>query len=524
MRRRTLLAGSGAALLPAPSIAREAPAATLRFVPAANLTILDPVVTSDPAAGVHGYYVFDTLYAVDGTLTPRPQMAAGHEVADGGRTWRIRLREGLRFHDGTPVRGIDCVASLRRWCARKPFGQLLAAATEAWRAPDDRTLELRLVRPFPLLLDAIAAPDAPAWMMPERLALADPNTGVKEMTGSGPYRFVPGAFNSGSRVVYERFDGYVPRSEPPDWASGGKVAHFKRIEWHVIPDPATAANALMTGEVDWWEAPLPDLMPLLKANPDIAFQVGKPLGGIAYTRLNCLQPPFSDTKARQAVLLAVVQDDYMRAAFGDDTALWAQCRSLWPKRTPYYDEADTALMPGSLAAGRAALRQTRYAGEKVVLMQPTDRPAENAFSQVTAELLRALGMNVEVQAMDWGTLVQRRGTREPVEKGGWSLFHGSSFPATVCANPGSSYFVRGQGAKGWEGWWGSAEAEALASSWVNAPDEASRREYARQLGHLALSEAATIPLGQSFDQTAFRTRITGIIPGARPYPWGVRPA
>jgi peptide/nickel transport system substrate-binding protein len=344
------------------------------------------------------------------------------------------------------------------------------------------------------------------------------------MTGSGPYRFVPGEFNSGSRVVYEKFDAYVPRDEPPDWASGGKVAHFQRIEWHVIPDPATAANALMTGEVDWWEAPLPDLMPLLKANPDIAFQVGKPLGGLAFTRLNCLHPPFNDTKTRQAVLRATVQDDYMRAAYGDDPALWTLCKSLWPKRTPYYDEADAALMPGSLEAGRAALEQSGYAGEKVVLMQPTDRPAENAFSQITAELLRGLGMNVDVQSMDWGTLVQRRGTREPVEKGGWSLFHGSSFPATVCANPGSSYFVRGQGAKGWEGWWSSAEAEALASSWVNAPDEASRRGYARQLGHIALAEAATIPLGQSFDQTAFRRRITCIVPGARPYPWGVRPA
>jgi len=328
MRRRTLLTGGSAAILAAPAIAQDQRASTLRFIPGASLNVLDPIWITDPVTVVHGNYVFDTLYAVDGNLLPRPQMAAGHEVSDDGRIWRIKLRPGLMFHDGTPVRAIDCIASLQRWTTRRPFGQLLAKAVDAFAAPDDRTIEIHLTRPFPLLIDAIATPDSSAFIMPERLARTDPNTQVKEMVGSGPYRFVASEYDAGNRVVYEKFDGYVARTEPPEWATGAKVAHFRRVEWHVIPDAATAAAALMTGEVDWWERPNLDLMPMLAANSKISFLINNPYGRLAFMRFNCVQPPFDDVRLRRAVMQAVVQDDYMRAAFGDDTSLWVTCKSL----------------------------------------------------------------------------------------------------------------------------------------------------------------------------------------------------
>jgi peptide/nickel transport system substrate-binding protein len=523
MRRRAMLAGSSAALLTKIAIGQDRRATTLRFVPVANLSVLDPIWSTDPVASVHGNYVFDTLYAADGDLTSRPQMASGHEVSDDGRTWRIRLRDGLTFHDATPVRAVDCVASLQRWCVRKPFGQLLAKAVDKWVARDDRTIEIRLTRPFPLLLDAIATPDAPALIMPDRLARTDPNTALKEMVGSGPYRFITDEYNSGSRVVYEKFDAYVPRNEPPDWASGGKVAHFGRIEWHVIPDSATAAAALMTGEVDWLEAPQVDLMTMLIANSNISFKIANPYGKLGFMRFNCLQPPFDNVHLRRAVMRGVVQEDYMRAAFGDDTSSWAQCKCLWPRKTPYYSDDDASLVRGSLDAGHTALKDAGYAGEKVVILNPADRPSESALAQVSADSLHKMGMNVDLQQTDWGSLVKRRASQEPVEKGGWSMFLGA-LPATLCANPGSSYLVRGQGAAGWFGWWANAHAEELADAWAYAPDQASQRQYAKELGHLAMTEVPTIPLGQPYERTAFRKSITGILPGARPYPWNARPA
>jgi peptide/nickel transport system substrate-binding protein len=279
----------------------------------------------------------------------------------------------------------------------------------------------------------------------------------------------------------------------------------------------------MTGEVNWLEAPQVDLMPMLVANSDIVSKIANPYGKLGFIRLNCLQPPFDDVRLRRAVMRGVVQEDYMRAAFGDDTSTWTQCKSLWPRKTPYYSDDDASLVPGSLDAGRTALKDAGYAGQKVVILNPADRPDYSALAQVSADSLHRMGMNVDLQQTDYGSLLKRRASQESVERGGWSMFLGH-LPATVCANPGSSFLVRGQGAAGWFGWWANAQAEELANAWAYAPDQASQQRFAKELGHLAMMEAPTIPLGQPYERTAFRKSITGILPGARPYPWNVRPA
>ncbi len=531
MERRSLIKGAAALLaaplvpaMAAPAVAQDLRARTLRFIPQTNLSVLDPVWTTATVTSNHGYYVFDTLYSTDSQLRPRPQMAEGHEVSDDRLRWRIRLRPGLLFHDGTPVLARDCVASLKRWCAREPFGQLLAKVVADWVAADDRTIELRLSRPFPLLLDALAKSDASVpFIMPERLALTDPNKAITEMVGSGPYRFVAAEFNSGNQMVYEKFDRYLPRPEAPDWATGGKVAHFSRIEWHVIPDPSTAASALLAGEVDWWERPLADLQPLLAGNKAIVREVSDPSGRLALMRLNCLQPPFDDVRLRRAVMRSVVQETYMRATQGDDTTLWTTCRSLWPRFTPYYGDADADLMPGSLDAARSAMKEAGYAGQRAVIISPTDYPDIGPLGQVTADTLKRAGFAVDMQETDWGTVVQRRTNREPVSRGGWSIFH-TTGAASGYANPAVSPLVRGQGDRGWFGWWSNKDAEAMADEWLFAPDPASQTRIARQMGRLAMDEVATIPLGQFFVRTAHRASVTGIVPGPTPYPWGVRPA
>ena len=527
IRRRHLLAGLGASglvtQLAAPAVAQKVP--TLRFVPQSNLTSLDPIWTTATVTGNHGYYVYDTLYSADSKLRAQPQMAEGHEVSADGRVWRIRLRDGLRFHDGTPVRSVDCTASLQRWAVREPVGQLLARVVETWGAADDRTLELRLTRPFPQLLDALAKPDSSIpFIMPERIARTDPMKGFTEVIGSGPYRFLPDEFVSGSRVAYARFDGYVPRQEAPDWATGAKIAHFPRVEWNIIPDPATAAAALSNGEVDWWERPLNDLLPALRRNPNIETSIQDPSGRLALMRLNHLQPPFNDVRLRRAVMMTVNQEDYMRVANGDDPELWQQCLSLYPCGTPYADEtAGKRLIRGDLAEARRMLREAGYAGQKVVVINPTDYPAIGGLGQVTADTLAKAGMNVDFQESDWGTVTQRRVSREPVERGGWSIFH-TTGSAAGYSNPAVSALVRGQGAQGWFGWWDSPKAEAMVQEWLDAPDESSQRRIAQAISTMALEEVATIPLGLFFVRTAYRKTLTGLLQGVAPYPWNIRQA
>src|SRR5579872_1286559 len=220
MQRRVLLQsavatvvaaqGAGVSSLAAPAIAQPAKVATLRFVPQANLTLLDPVFTTATVTSNHGYYVFDTLYSVGPDGVSAPQMAEGHSVSDDKLTWRIRLRDGLWFHDGSPVRAADCIASIERWAVRDPFGQLLAAAVDSYAAPDDRTIQVKLTKPFPLLDTALGKADSSVpFIMPERLAMTAEDKPVTEMVGSGPYRFIANEYVNGSRVVYERFDKYV---------------------------------------------------------------------------------------------------------------------------------------------------------------------------------------------------------------------------------------------------------------------------------------------------------------------------
>ncbi|HYZ65081.1 MAG TPA: ABC transporter substrate-binding protein [Acetobacteraceae bacterium] len=523
MRRRTLLQGLAASALAAPALAQKVP--TLRFVPQSNLAVLDPIWTTATVTGNHGYYVYDMLYAVDAKLQPRPQMAEGHEVADDGRTWRFRLREGLRFHDNTPVRAQDCIASIKRWAVREPIGQLLARVAAEYVNIDDRTFEIRLTRPFPLMLEALAKPDSSnPFIMPERIAATDPMKPFTEVVGSGPYRFLPDEYVSGSRVAYAKFDLYVPRKEPPEWATGAKIAYFPRIEWNIIPDPATAGAALMRGEVDWWERPLNDLLPTLRKAQGVQTEIQDRSGRMALMRLNHLQPPFNDKRIRQAVLMSVDQEEYMRAANGDDPALWKVCPSIYPCGTPY--ESFTAarrLMRGDLDAARRMLQEAGYAGQRVVIINPTDYPQIGPLGQVTADRLRRIGMNVDLQESDWGTVVQRRTSREPVEKGGWSIFH-TTGSSPGYSNPAVSTLVRGQGEKGWFGWWNGPKAEEMVQQWLEAPDPAERERLGQAIGDLALEEVATVPLGMFYVRTAFRAGLTGMLEGPAPYPWNIRPA
>jgi peptide/nickel transport system substrate-binding protein len=527
MQRRSFLQGTTASLLAAsaPALAQPARARTLRFVPQANLTILDPIITTASVTTAHGYCVFDTLYGVDAQLRPQPQMAEGTEVSDDGLTYSIRLRDGLKFHDGEPVRGSDCATSLRRWSQRDSFGQALAAAVGAWEAPDDRTVRIRLRRPFPHLLRAIAKPhSSPAFMMPERLAKTDVATQITEMVGSGPFRFVADEYLSGSRVVYARFDGYQPRSEPASWSAGGKQVHFDRLEWVVIPDSATAAASLKTGEIDWWEAALSDLVPSLSQTRGVVVTSLDPFGLILGLRFNHVTPPFDNVKLRQAILSAVTQDDYLQATSGGDPKTYRQCLAMFPCGLPGVTELGSEMMrqPPDLARARAAVAASGYRGEKVVILNPTDNQYIIPLGEITADLLRKLGMNVELQTMDWGTVTQRRTSREPVERGGWSIFH-TTWPGSSVTNPAENLYIRGAGANGWFGWHANPELEEQTTAWLNAGDAQHAQLLLDDIQRSAFRSVPIVPLGQLFPPTAYRG-LRDILPASAPFFWNVRRA
>ena len=206
--RRALLGLAGAAALPSFAIAQPASARVLRFVPQADLGGLDPVAVSSNVIRNHGYMVWDTLYGLTLDQQPRPQMCEGHTLSEDRRVWTFTLREGLLFHDGEPVRAVDCVASLRRWMEKDPFGQSIAAILVEAKPLDDRRFQLALNKPFGLLLFAIAARSV--FVMPERIAKTPASQQIKEVIGSGPYRFLADEWQTGAHAGYARFDRYRP--------------------------------------------------------------------------------------------------------------------------------------------------------------------------------------------------------------------------------------------------------------------------------------------------------------------------
>lgn len=523
--RRSLLLGAAAGSLPLPVIAAPEKARVLRFVPQANLTSLDPIWTTAAVTAEHAYYVFDTLYAVDSAFRPHPQMAAGHTVSSDGKIYEITLRDGLIFHDGTPVRASDCAASLKRWAARDTFGRTLAPFVDAWEAKDDRVLRVRLNKPFPLLIDALAKPAANSpFIMPERLAQTDPTKQITEMVGSGPYKFEPKEYVSGSRVVYTRFDQYKPRGEQPSWYSGAKVAHYDRVEWHIIPDPATASAALTAGEVDWWELVLADLMPMLKQTNGITIGMADPAGYVGVIRFNSLTPPFDNLLMRRAVMHTVDQREYMQAVTGNDPTSYQICHSFFPCGTPY----GNPISPDPMAAAdfnlaKQLVQQAGYKGEKIVILNPTDFPTIQPFGEITYANLKKLGLNVDLVETDWGTVVQRRESKAPADQGGWSIFH-TWWTGDGIMNPAISAIIRGQGAKGWFGWYDSPAMEALNARWLVAPTEQERGAIVNDMQKLAFTDVPTVPLGLFYIHTAYRSALAGVVPAPTAVPWGVHPA
>jgi peptide/nickel transport system substrate-binding protein len=525
MKRRSILkstvAGAVAAALPRFAIAQAANARVLRFVPQANLTLLDPIITTAAVTINHAWMVWDTLYGVNAKLEPKPQMAEGHTVSDDGRTWLIKLREGLKWHDGEPVRAQDCAPSLARWAARDPFGQNLLKAVDTWGVADDRTVKITLKKPFPLLIQAIA--QQTSFIMPERVAKTDPFKAIEEIVGSGPFRFLKDQFVAGSSAAWARFDGYVPRKEPPEWTSGAKVANFERIEWKVIPDSATAAAALQNGEVDWWEQVQADLVPMLQKNSSVVFGPSNPQAYVGGMRFNHLHPPFNNVLLRRAVLTAVNQEDYMTAIMGPNRSAWQVCRSQYPCGTTYGVETDLPVQKGDLETARKMVQQSGYKGEKAVIINPTDFPTIGPLGDITYDLLKKIGVNVELQATDWGSVVQRRNSKEPVEKGGWSIYH-TWFTGGFILNPVITPPYRGIGDTGWFGWYKNDKVEQLTDAWLDAKDDATRLKIAMEIQAENYAQVPTVTLGQFQIPTAWRNSLTGKLEATGPLFWNIKRA
>ncbi len=515
------LAGSGG--LSAPVLAQGAAARTLRFVPQANLANFDPIWGTQYVVRNASAMVWDTLYGVDDKIEPQRQMVEGEEVSQDGLTWTFKLREGLRFHDGEPVRAKDVVASVTRWMPRDPMGQMLKDIQQELVAVDDRSFRWVLRRPYPKLKYALGKTNTPmCFIMPERIARTDPFQQINEFIGSGPMSFVRNEWVPGARAVFQKFDRYVPRQEPASWLAGGKRMAVDRVEWVVMPDPATASAALQNGEVDWWENPITDLVPILRRNRNLMVDIADPLGNIGSFRMNHLHPPFNDVRIRRAVLMAMSQEDYMRALVGDDNNLWRPLPGFFTPGTPLYTEEGGEILKGprNLDGAKRLLAEAGYSNQPVTCLVAQDQPITKAQGDVTADLLKRMGMNVDFVATDWGTVGQRRAMKNPPGQGGWGMFH-TWHAGADCINPASYNAVRANGDGAWFGWPNIPAVEQEVTAWFDAPNLDAEKAAIGRLNRAAIENVVYAPTGFFLGYTAWRRNVSGIQKGPIPFFWGV---
>ena len=523
MKRRTLLQAATAGVLAAPNLAAAQGNRVLRFVPQANLSGMDAVAGTQYVVRNAALLVWDTLYGVNARLEPQPQMCEGHEADAEFKTWTFRLRPGLKFHDGAPVLSRDVIASLKRWMARDTMGQQIAARLVALEAPDDRSVRFRLNRPFSKMLYALGKNNAPvALIMPERIARTDPFQPIGEFVGSGPMKFNRGEWGPGARAVFERFADYPVRPEAAEWLAGGKRMMFDRIEW-IIMDPANAGAALQNGEIDWWETPLPGLVPLLKRNRNIALDIADPLGNIGILRMNHLQPPFNDVRVRRALLMALSQQDFMQAVVGENPDLWRPLPSFFTPGTALYSEEGGDLLKGprDIEGAKKLLSESGHLGAKVTLLVATDLPINKAEGEVTQDLLTRLGFSVDYVATDWGTVGARRARKDPPSQGGWNIFL-SWYAGADCVNPAPYTALDAGGDKAWFGWPNSPEVQARIADWYAAGDLAAEKKATAALNRASFDNVTYAPTGFFQMYQAWRTSLSGVVQAPFPVFWGVQ--
>jgi peptide/nickel transport system substrate-binding protein len=421
----------------------------------------------------------------------------------------------------------DVVQSLMRWMPRDPMGQLIRARLDVLEAVDDRTFRFRLNSPFPKMIFALGKNNTlMSFIMPERIARTDPFQHITEIVGSGPMRFKRDEWVPGSRAVFERFDGYVPCEEAPDWLSGGKRMLVDRIEWHILPDAATAAAALRSGEVDWWETALPDLIPVLRRNRNIQVDIADPLGNIGSFRLNHLHPPFNDVRARRAIQMALNQEDDMRAIVGSDDSLWKRLPFFFTPGMPAYTEAGGEILKGprSIEGAKRLLAAAGHNGQPITVLVAQDQAPLKAMGEVTNALLRSLGMNVDFVATDWGTVVQRRASRHRRARAdGTSSTPGMGAPtasrpppttrsAATAAAPGSAGRPARRPKRRWRSGWRRQHPLRRRPP--------TRRSY-EEINRAAMTDVIYIPTGFDLGYQAWRRDVTGIQKGPLPFFWGV---
>ena len=493
----------------------------IRAVMHSDLKIVDPIWTTAYITRNHGYMVYDTLFAMDEKGEIRPQMVEKYDASADKLTYSFTLRDGLLWHDGAPVTAEDCIASIKRWAAKDTLGQKVMSFVDTITAQGAKSFTIKLKEPTGLLIFALGKPSSNVpFMMPKRVAETDPNTQISDFTGSGPFVFKRDEWKPGDKAVYVKFDKYKPRAEPASGLAGGKVAKVDRVEWLAMSDQQQIINALLAGEIDYVEAPSHDLLPLLKKDPNIRLVDFNPLGNQYTFRPNHTQKPFDNPKVRQALWYAFNQKDFLQAVIGDPD-YYKTCKAMFVCGSPMAsDKGMEDALESNFKKAQELLKEAGYDGTPVVLMHSTDLGVLTNLAPVAKSLMERAGFKVDMQSMDWQTLVARRAKKDPPNAGGWNAFLTSWVSADIL-NPVMVGFLNAGCDKALFGWPCDPQIEKLRDDFARALDPAQQKQIAEAVQVREREVVTHLWLGQWYQPIAARKTIGGIPTAPVPVFWNV---
>lgn len=488
----------------------------MRAVLHADVRVLDPYWTTATIAGIHGMLVYDTLFGNNSKLEPQPQMVGKHEISPDRLTYTFTLRDGLKFHDGQPVTTKDVIASLKRWAVKDGVGQRLFGFVKTLEAVDAKTFKMELSKPYGMVLESLGKTGTSVpIIMREVDANTDPNTQIKEAIGSGPFKFAMDQWVPGSKAVYLKNPDYVPRpgKEPASFFAGSKYAGVDRLELVWISDPQTAMQALVNGEIDFYENPNIDFYPILEKSKGVKLQsTGEIDSHQGMIRLNHLHPPFNNKKARQAMYYLVNQEDFLRAVVGDPK-YYKICHGMITCGVPLANDGGSHFFKEhNPKKALQMMKEAGYNGEPIVILATTDHNTITPATQVLIQAMRDAGLNVDAQSMDWGTTVTRRAKKEPPSQGGWNIFV-TTTGGVSSSNPVLHTWIGAACEKGLFGWPCNKDIEELRNAYGFAQTMDEKKKISKDLQALAMEEVAYIPFGQWNQLVGYREdRITPFVP------------
>lgn len=493
----------------------------LTIVMNSRLSVLDPILSASHQTRDHGFLIYDMLFGLDADQQIQPQMLEDYTVSDDGTIYTFNLREGLQWHDGTPVTAADAVASIRRWAERDRLGGALAALITDMTADDEDSFTVTLSEPTPLILDGFSKPSGvPLFIMPESVAATPASEAITDYTGSGPFIFVGEEFEPGARALYLKNENYVPRDEEPSWFAGGKIPGVDRIVRIEMGDPLTRVNALISGEIDFLQGVPIDLLPLIPEGGPVQLAALDELGYQLGYRLNHLQPPFNDRLARQAALYAIGQEDALRTQFGDPEH-YTICGAAFGCGLPYEsDMMADMVIESDIERARELLEESGYDGEPVLLFHVTDLTSMSSIPLVMGQQLSEAGFNVQLQSIDFMTMLSRRANRGPVAEGGWSIFV-TSWHNTEIQDPIRNLMVAAGGEDDYAGWADVPELEAAVQEFLVAGSEDERVEIAAEIQRLTYEEGVFAPLGSFAGISAYGPAVRGVLPAPATLFWNI---